>query len=89
MILEKIKPLYVYRLNKKKNCLISLSILVFSLNRNISIGTVDGGALRADGGTMYIIFNEQEAHLTSMAEKVKHNLGNRLLDGPGTAGMFL
>jgi len=75
--------------------------LVFSLNRNISIVTVDGGALRADGGTLYINFNEQEANLTSMAEKVKHNLGteeqvvlcdgmgNRLLYGPGTTGMFL
>ncbi|KAK9519994.1 hypothetical protein VZT92_022682 [Zoarces viviparus] len=46
-----------------------------SFSRSISIGTVDGGILRADRGTLYVEFTEREANLATIAQKVKTDLG--------------
>lgn len=52
-----------------------------------------------DGGTLYVTFMEREANVSTIAEKVKHDLGseeesvfcdgqgNRLIEGIGTMGM--
>lgn len=72
-----------------------------SVKRSISIGRVEGGVLRADGGTLYVTFLEREANVSTISEKVKHDLGseedivlcdgqgNRLIEGIGTTGMVL
>ncbi|KAF1384195.1 hypothetical protein PFLUV_G00139810 [Perca fluviatilis] len=70
-----------------------------SFSRSISIGRVEGGVLRVDGGTLYVTFMEREANVSTIAEKMKHDLGseeeivlcdgqgNRLIEGIGTTGM--
>ncbi|CAM4574112.1 unnamed protein product [Leuciscus chuanchicus] len=67
---------------------------------SISIGRVEGGVLRADGGTLYVTFLEREANVSTITEKVKHDLGseedivlcdgqgNRLIEGIGTTGLL-
>lgn len=52
-----------------------LSLFV-SVKRSISIRRVEGGVLQVDGGTLYVTFMEHEANVSTISEKVKHDLGS-------------